>query len=77
MFSHCAPVNQYDPVQIAGFPLGRVRRGIAPIAADGHGPRMGRKPAAWTAVDRYCGRIRVDMQALFDRLAPTTVAPAA
>jgi hypothetical protein len=41
MFSHCVPVNQYDPVQIAGFPLGRVPRGIAPIVVGGHGPRVG------------------------------------
>jgi hypothetical protein len=31
--------------------------------------RMGRKPAQWTSIDRYCERIRIDMQTLFDDLA--------
>jgi hypothetical protein len=35
-------------------------QGIAPILANVHSPKMGRKPAHWTRVDR--DRIRIDMQ---------------
>ena len=38
---------------------------IAPILAGVRSPRMGRKPAHWTRVDRDYERIRIDMQALF------------
>ena len=35
-------------------------------------PRMGRKPAHWTRVDRDYERIRIDMQTLFSDLAIET-----
>ena len=45
---------------------------IAPILAAVRGPRMGRKPAHWTRVDRDYERIRIDMQTLFNDLAIDT-----
>ncbi len=39
--------------------------------------RMGRKPKAWTSIDRDYEQIRVNMQTLFDGLALTTPAPPA
>jgi len=45
---------------------------IAPILAGMHSPRMGRKPAHWTRVDRDYERIRIDMQTLFNDLAIAT-----
>ena len=47
-------------------------QGIAPILAGVRSPRMGRKPATWTSVDRHYEKIRIDMQHLFDDLALTT-----
>jgi hypothetical protein len=45
---------------------------IAPIVAGVRSPRLGRKPAHWTAVDRDYESLRVGMQALFADLAITT-----
>ncbi|MGB9306277.1 MAG: hypothetical protein WCB92_22125 [Mycobacterium sp.] len=45
---------------------------IAPILAGVHSPKMGRKPAHWTRVDRDYERIRIDMQTLFTDLAIET-----
>ncbi len=45
---------------------------IAPILAAVRSPRMGRKPALWTRVDRDYERIRIDMQTLFNDLAIET-----
>ena len=45
---------------------------IAPILAGVRSPRMGRKPAHWTRVDRDYERIRIDMQTLFNDLAIET-----
>jgi len=45
---------------------------IAPILAAVRSPRMGRKPAHWTRVDRDYERIRIDMQTLFNDLAIDT-----
>ena len=45
---------------------------IAPILAAVRSPRMGRKPAHWTRVDRDYERIRIDMQTLFNDLAIET-----
>ena len=45
---------------------------IAPILAGVRSPRMGRKPAHWTPVDRDYERIRIDMQTLFNDLAIET-----
>jgi hypothetical protein len=45
---------------------------IAPILAAVRSPRMGRKPAHWTRVDRDYERIRIDMQTLFTDLAIET-----
>jgi len=50
---------------------------IAPILAGVRSPRRGRKPKAWTAVDRDYEQIRIDMQTLFGHLALSTVAAAA
>jgi hypothetical protein len=38
---------------------------------------MGRKPAAWTAVDRDYEQLRIHMHTLFDRLGITTGTAAA
>ena len=45
---------------------------ITPILAAVRSPRMGRKPAHWTRVDRDYERIRIDMQTLFNDLAIET-----
>ncbi len=45
---------------------------IAPILAGLRSPRMGRKLAHWTPVDRDYERIRIDMQTLFNDLAIDT-----
>jgi hypothetical protein len=45
---------------------------IDPILAGVRSPRMGRKPAHWTRVDRDYERIRIDMQTLFNDLAIET-----
>jgi hypothetical protein len=45
---------------------------IAPILANVHSPKMGRKPAHLTRVDRDYERIRIDMQTLFTDLAIET-----
>ena len=50
---------------------------IAPILAGIQSPRMGRKPKAWTNIDRDYEQIRVNMQTLFHDLALTTPAPLA
>jgi hypothetical protein len=41
---------------------------IAPILAAVRSPRMGRKPAHWTRVNRDYERIRIDIQTLFNDL---------
>ena len=38
---------------------------------------MGRKPKAWTSIDRDYEQMRVNMQTVFDDLALTTPAPLA
>ncbi|HSK54858.1 MAG TPA: hypothetical protein VK908_06350, partial [Jiangellales bacterium] len=50
---------------------------IAPILAGVRSPRMGRKPAAWTAVDRDYEQLRIHMHTLFDHLGLTAGAAAA
>ena len=50
---------------------------IAPILAGVRTPRMGRKPATWTAVDRDYQNIRTDMHVLFADLGITTRTAAA
>jgi len=45
---------------------------IAPILAAVRSPRMGRKPAHWTRIDRDYERIRINMQTLFTDLAIET-----
>jgi len=50
---------------------------IAPILAGLHSPRTGRKPKAWTAVDRDYEQLRIGMQTLFDDLGLETMATAA
>jgi hypothetical protein len=47
---------------------------IAPILAGVRSPRLGRKPATWTAVDRNYEQIRISMHALFDNLGINTAA---
>ena len=46
---------------------------IAPILAAVRSPRMGRKPAHWTRVDRDYERIRIDMQTFFTDIALQTL----
>ena len=45
---------------------------IAPILAGVRSPKMGRKPAHWTRVDRDDERLRIDMHTLFSDLAIET-----
>jgi hypothetical protein len=47
---------------------------IAPILAGVRSPRLGRKPAHWTAVDRDYETLRINMHKLFNDLALTTTA---
>jgi len=49
---------------------------IGPILAGMRSPRLGRKPAHWTAVDRDYETLRIGMQALFADLGITTSAAA-
>jgi hypothetical protein len=50
---------------------------IGPILAGVRSPRMGRKPATWTRVDRDYETLRINMQTLFHDLGITTEAAAA
>jgi hypothetical protein len=50
---------------------------VAPILAGVRSPRLGRKPACWTRVDRDYETLRIDMQTLFEHLGITTVSTAA
>ncbi len=50
---------------------------LAPILAGVRSPRMGRKPATWTRVDRDYEKIRIDMQTLLHDLGITTATAAA
>ncbi|MGH3511901.1 MAG: hypothetical protein ACRDRB_06440 [Pseudonocardiaceae bacterium] len=50
---------------------------ISPILAGIRSPRMGRKPAIWTRVDRDYENLRINMQTLFHDLGITTEAAAA
>ncbi|HMG29808.1 MAG TPA: hypothetical protein VK585_06790 [Jiangellaceae bacterium] len=47
---------------------------IAPILAGVRSPRMGRKPAAWAAVDRDYEQIRIGMHTLFADLGISAAA---
>jgi hypothetical protein len=47
---------------------------IAPILAGVRSPRIGRKPAHWTQIDRDYETLRINMQSLFRDLAITTTA---
>ncbi len=49
---------------------------IGPILAGVRSPRLGRKPAHWTAIDRDYETLRIGMQALFADLGITTSAAA-
>lgn len=50
---------------------------IAPIIAGVRSPRMGRKPAHWTRIDRDYENLRIGMQALFHHLGITPATAAA
>ena len=50
---------------------------IAPILAGIRSPRMGRKPKAWTRIDRDYETLRIHMQTLFEDLGIHTDAAAA
>ena len=41
---------------------------IAPILAGVRSPRLGRKPATWTPVDRHYEQLRIRMEPLFHEL---------
>ena len=49
---------------------------ISPILAGIQSPRMDRKPAAWTRVDRDYETLRINMQTLFHDLGITTTTAA-
>jgi hypothetical protein len=50
---------------------------LGPILAGVRSPRLGRKPAHWTAVDRDYETLRIGMQTLFADLGITTSSAAA
>ncbi len=50
---------------------------IAPILAGVRSPRLGRKPATWTRVDRDYETLRINLHTLFHHLGITTEATAA
>jgi hypothetical protein len=50
---------------------------IGPILAGVRSPRLGRKPARWTAVDRDYETLRIGMQTLFHDLGITAGSAAA
>jgi len=50
---------------------------IAPILAGVRSPRMGRKPAIWTAIDRDYENLRIGMQTLFQHVGIDTLIAAA
>ena len=50
---------------------------IAPILAGIRSPRMGRKPAIWTRIDRDYETLRIGMQDLFHDLGITPATAAA
>jgi hypothetical protein len=50
---------------------------IAPILAGVRSPRMGRKPARWTHIDRDYETLRIGMPTLFHDLGITAVSSAA
>ena len=50
---------------------------VSPILAGVRSPRQGRKPSAWTRVDRDYESLRIGMQTLFDDLGISTIALAA
>jgi hypothetical protein len=50
---------------------------LGPIVAGVRSPRLGRKPAHWTAVDRDYETLRIGMQTLFADLGITTSSAAA
>jgi hypothetical protein len=50
---------------------------VAPIIAGIRSPATGRKPAAWTSIDRDYEQLRVDMLQLFDHLGIAPVPAAA
>lgn len=49
---------------------------IAPILAGVRSPRMGRKPAHWTRIDRDYETLRINMRTLFHDLGIITGAAA-
>ena len=50
---------------------------VSPILAGVRSPRQGRKPSAWTQVDRDYESLRIGMQTLFDDLGISRMEPAA
>lgn len=50
---------------------------IAPILAGLRSPRIGRKPATWTLVDRDYENLRIGMQTLFQHVGIETPLAAA
>jgi hypothetical protein len=50
---------------------------ISPILAGVRSPRLGRKPAHWTTIDRDYETLRIGMQTLFHDLGITTSSAAA
>jgi hypothetical protein len=50
---------------------------ISPLLAGVRSPRLGRKPAHWTAIDRDYESLRIGMQTLFADLGITASSAAA
>jgi hypothetical protein len=67
---HTPDTNDLGPTHPA-----RARR--RPIIAGLRSPRLDRKPAAWTPVDRDYEALRIDMQNLFTHLGITSINAAA
>lgn len=61
----------------AAPPAKRHGQVIAPILAGVRSPRMGRKPAHWTRIDRDYETLRTGMQTLFHDLGINVTAAAA
>ena len=78
------PANTEDEPDDITTPVSRSLRSanaslpvIAPILAGVRSPRLGRKPAHWTRIDRDYETLRTAIQTLFHDLGITTAAPAA
>lgn len=67
-----APSRRYEPTPEAVRTMTALLllrdQVIRPLLAGVRTPRMGRKPATWTPIDRHYETLRLDMRALFHDL---------